>query len=214
MRKRLFMFSAIMATMMMFSGVTQAQYRGGYESTAGINVGASVIGLLFRAINYADDPGWKATQIPTIQGVYDYRVAERFSVGAAASFSHIAVDYVNELIPNDLDGDLQNFEISFTRINIAARGLFYYTTGQSFELYSGVRAGLNIWNIEVDSTDPDFAQGLDPLGEAKMFARTAAPGFQLIGLGANIYPTDNIGLNFELCIGQPYFAAVGARFRF
>jgi hypothetical protein len=213
MKARVSIVALLMTVMVLWSNVSQAQYRG-YQSAAGVNVGASLISMLFRAINYADDPGWKSTQIPTIQGVYDYRVSERFSVGGAASFSHIAVDYNNADIGNVVDNELQNFTIGFTRINVGARGLFYYTTSDVFELYSGLRLGVNIWNIKVDSTDPDFAAGLDPLAEASNFARAASPGLQVIGLGANIYPVENVGINFEFAIGQPYFAAIGMRYRF
>lgn len=215
MKSRSIAITVAMTAMLLFSGVAQAQYRGGSESAVGVNVGASLVNLLFRAVSYADQSGWKSSQIPTVQATYDYRVAERFSIGGAVSFSHIGVDYEDVTLPKDsLDGELQNFDLSLTRINIAARAIFYYTTGKSFELYSGLRPGINIWNISADSTDPDFQAGLDPLDDVKVFARAARPGLQIIGLGANIYPSDNIGINLELCIGQPYFAAIGMKYRF
>jgi len=211
MKARVSIIALVMTVMVLWSNVSQAQ---SYQSAAGVNVGASLISMLFRAINYADDPGWKSTQIPTIQGVYDYRISERFSVGGAASFSNISVDYSNDQLTNTLDGELQNFKFGLTRINVAARGLVYYTSSDVFELYSGLRLGVNIWNLNVESTDPDFAAGVDPLAEASNFARAASPGAQVIALGANIYPTENIGINFEFAIGQPYFAAIGLRYRF
>ena len=213
MRKKSIVFTVAMAAMLLFSGVAQAQYRGGSESAVGVNVGASLVNLLFRAVSYADESGWKSTQIPTLQATYDYRVAERISIGGAAAFSNIKVDYDNPNLQNIKDDQLQNFNLGLTRINIAARALFYYTTGKSFELYSGLRPGINIWSISADSTDPDFTE-LDPLEDVKMFARAASPGLQIIGLGTNIYPTDNIGINLELTLGQPYFAAIGMKYRF
>jgi hypothetical protein len=208
---RMILAIAIMAAML--SGKSaEAQYRG-MESTVGVNTGASLINMLFRAFSYADEPGFQSSGLPVVGLSYDYRVTDWFSIGGAAAFSIANMSYED---PNTnqhvVDGDLTHFSAGFTRINIAARPLFYYVNGDIFEMYSGFRFGINIYNLSAKSDDPDFDE-LDPFNEG-LFARGAAPGVQVILAGFNIFPVENIGINLEMAVGQPYFASLGVKYRF
>lgn len=213
MRKTKFLSIIAVAMLICFGNATKAQFSNN-TGIVGANVGASLIGLIFKAVDYADDPYWKASSFPSTQLSFDYKLHERFSIGGAASFSNISVDYNNPTIDNVLDGDLQNFKFGFQRINVASRSLLYYVSRDMFDLYSGLRLGVNIWRLSVESTDPDFIEGIEkPLPE-EISGRGVFLGVQLIALGTNIYVAEDLGINFEFAIGQPYFAAIGVRYRF
>lgn len=206
------MLAVAAALVLSVSMPAKAQF-GGDKATVGFNVGASAIGMLFNMMNFSDVAELKASSTPPIQFSYDYKVGDKFSVGGAFSFSHSSLEYNDPSMPNIPDSALQNFNLSLNRFTIAARGLWYYTDNDRLDLYSGLRVGLNLWPYKVESTDPDVALDLNPLGEG-IFSNAIYPNFQIIYFGGTAFVTDNIGINWELCAGQPYFAAIGLRYRF
>jgi hypothetical protein len=190
--------------------VAQAQYN---ESMAGINVGASMINMLFKTFDYADEVGFSTKSIPAIQLSYDRFLNDRFSVGAAMAYSRVSLNYQDPNVPQPVaDGEVSHFEASLTRVNVAARALFYYTNKDFVNIYTGLRFGINNYGLKASSNDPDFVE--DDVFTGGLFSRSMAPGAQLILFGANIFPADNFGINLEFAIGQPYFASVGLKYRF
>jgi hypothetical protein len=212
MKTRVTVFAVVLLMAVMAPGISRAQFGGDLRAYAGANVGFSVINMLFSSISYADNPGWTASSIPPIQLSFDYKVTERFSLGFAGAFSRANIDYVNDAIaPVGGDNELQNFNAKASRINLGLRGLFYYTDHEIVDVYSGFRTGVNIWSFDISSTDPDSGDnGIDPFSA---FGSGAMFGFQVIPIGINVFPVENIGINFELAVGQPYFAAFGVRYR-
>jgi hypothetical protein len=212
MKTRVTVFAVVLMFAMITPGISKAQFGGDLRMYGGANVGFSVINMLFKSVDYADNAGWKATQIPPIQLSFDYKVTERFSIGLAAAYAMIDIDYTDEnILPVANDGLLQNFNANISRINLGIRAFYYYTDNEVVDVYTGFRTGVNIWNIKMSSTDPDLSDnGVDPfsaIGKGAMF------GFQIVPIGINVFPVENIGINFELAIGQPYFAAFGVRYR-
>ena len=196
--------------MVLVGGQAKAQYGNGGQLTAGVNVGASLLGVLFSSISYADSDFWESTNVPAIQLSADYRMLDRLSVGGAFSFATTRVKYADPNLLPVLDDELSDFDISMNRINAAIRVLAYYTETDMVDLYSGLRMGVNIWGVNASSNDPDLDAGIDPLGgsfQGSFF------GFQAILLGGTFYPVDPIGINFEFCIGQPYFASLVIKYR-
>jgi hypothetical protein len=79
---------------------------------------------------------------------------------------------------------------------------FHYGKEDKVDLYSGVRLGMIFWVNSIESASGNF----DLLD--KMI--TSRPFFGLTAFGARVYPTKNIGLNFELNLGAPNVIGIGA----
>lgn len=189
----------------------KAQYGSDGQIIAGVNVGASLIGVLFSSISFADTDYWKSTNIPTLQINADYRMLDWLSIGGAFSYASTKVDYFDpNLAPIPDDDKLSDFKLNMNRFNVAVRTLAYFGNHEMIDLYSGVRIGANIWDVNSSSKDPDLKNGLDPLNGS---FQGSFLGLQLILLGGTIYPVEAIGINFEFAVGQPYYAALGLRYR-
>ncbi|HRZ42801.1 MAG TPA: hypothetical protein P5228_08895 [Bacteroidales bacterium] len=213
MKAKITMMAVVAALILCVSVPAKAQFSDG-KATAGINVGASLISMLFRAVDLSETGTFETSATPPVQLSFDYKVGRKFSVGAAFSFSHISADYNDPTLTPVTDTMLQNFSLTLNRISFAARGLWYYTDNDKLDLYSGLRVGLNMWPLKLSSTDPDIdVADANPFSEG-LFANPVYPAFQFIVFGGTAFVTDNIGINWELCAGQPYFAAIGARYRF
>lgn len=213
MRTKTTLFSLAFIAMMFSANVSHAQFDE-LRAYGGVNVGASLINMLFKSVSYADDPYWTASQIPPVQISADYKLADRFSLGLAVSYAHVGIDYLNPNLTNAQDGEFRDFSMKLDRINVGLRGLFYYTDHEMFDIYSGLRLGMNIYNYDFNSTDLDFTvDGESPFDGLNFSGKAAGFGLQVIGFGANIFPIENVGINLELCIGQPYFATIGVRYR-
>lgn len=197
---------------MLLANPVKAQFQEG-SSIAGVNMGASLISHIFNAVQLADKTYLESTQIPSLQLSYDYKITRKFSLGVAGSIAFANAKYDNPNFENVVDTALQNFKASLTRYNIALRALYYYDKSDNFDLYSGLRGGLNIWRLKLKSDDPDLELGVNPFNKG-FFATPVFPGLQVILFGASIYPIETVGINFELAIGQPYYASIGAKYRF
>jgi len=210
MKTRIFALVFVVAAVFSGSKGAQAQYN---ESMAGINVGASMINMLFKTFSYADEVGFSTKSIPAIQLSYDYLINDRFSIGGVMAYSRVSLNYQDPNVPQPIvDNEVSHFEASLTRINLGARTLFYYTNKDFVNIYSGLRFGINNYTLKASSNDPDFVE--DEVFTGGLFSRSMAPGAQVILFGANIFPADNFGINLEFAIGQPYFASMGLKYRF
>jgi hypothetical protein len=176
------------------------------------------------------------SNIPTIGLSWDYGVSKSFSIGIAGSYSQAKIS------ANDLEvfskstgkfDKLGNFSITVPRTTFAARFLLHYANKGRIDCYSGLRLGVGLWSVKLAAElDPDVLtrvidgieeelmlpadQGLPPfiLDKVKAKVPFVAPQVQLIIFGLRGYVTDNIGLNFELAAGSPYFLAAGVNYRF
>lgn len=174
-----------------------------YQSTLSLNAGFSMVGSLIDAQDYTDDTDVKSYSYPAIQLTYDYNIEKWFSVGLAASYQMMGIEYSNWGTGNE------NFKTDIKRLNVAFRPLFHYGNTGRIDMYSGLRIGLTNWTIDVETDDPDYDYEDDvTFSEGINFSP------QLILYGIRGYVTDNIGLNMELAIGSPHYITLGFNYRF
>lgn len=178
-----------------------------YRSTLSINAGFSAVGSL---INIADDldADAKGHALPAIQINYDKGLQKWFSIGVAASYQSMGIEYKDYEYMQDGEAVTENFRTSISRLNVAIRPLFHYANSGRIDMYSGLRVGITNWAINTQTNDPNYDFEKDvSFGKGVNFAA------QVILYGLRGYFTDNLGANFELALGSPHFASVGINYR-
>lgn len=133
--------------------------------------------------------------IPNIGCTIDYNITNYFSIGAASS-------YQSEII--NVRGAGSDIE-KITRISLNFRTLFHLNkrNRNKFDHYIGTRFGLDYWgDVFQNGSSGHF------LTNPNQFI----PSFQVF-YGMRIYFTNNIGVQCEVGIGEPYLAEGGLTFR-
>lgn len=159
----------------------------------------------------------KATATPIINGMVDYAITDKFSLGGAYSYnnfvwqdSYNSVTYQYDSTTGaviDSSVTTQSGKVKLTRQNFGVRPLFHFGNGADFDMYAGARVGFSYWNAsyEVQQDGQTSASGISPKGS--VFTVQAL-------FGIRKYFNEHVGLNFEFGIGNsPYFLAGGLNFR-
>ena len=175
------------------------------------NAGQSLIGFLFEKLRTTanqHEAGIDLSQTPALQISGDYYVDPKFSVGAAVSYQQFNINlnhwkYLDEITSQYT---IVDFSTKVTRTQIGARALFHFYNKKKLDMFSGLRFGPTIWKATTNSPDPKY--------EALGSLQGGAFAVQLIVFGLRGYLTDNIGLDFELAVGSPYYASAGINCRF
>jgi hypothetical protein len=199
---------------LIFSGTLLAQNESG-QKVVSLNFGYSLTGGVIKALGESEVSSDSfgigsvdVTTLPAISLAFDYGVGEVFSIGlmySFQSFSGEVKDYT--WVDENFETRTESIDFGLTRNNIVLLPRFHYRLdNERFDLYSGLRLGYLFWGGSVESTDPNF-------DEFSSFAG-GRPTFGLVPLGGRVYFTDNIGANFEVALGAPYIASVGAQYRF
>lgn len=200
--------NVILLALLLCSGLTyqsnaQVHEKGQMNLTVGL--GYSLIGGLF---DIATSGG--ATQssfvTPVINGMFDYGVADKFSVGGAVSYQAFGYKYKDYFDYYDNNGQAvyADFKETWTCMNIGVRGLFHFGNSDKLGMYAGLRAGYTIWTYKNDYngrtaySEPDVSLG----------AFGAQPLF-----GIRYFFSDNIGINAEAGLGT-YIVAAGLAVKF
>jgi hypothetical protein len=200
-------------------GYSQYQKNAEYV-TIGANAGVSVISVLLKGIvifnsdleGFMNNNYLTVKKPPVFQLSADYHVNDIISLGIAGAYHPVSIFWNNPDIPSvDNDGQIGDFEMSLNRINIGIRGLVHYGYTNNVDLYSGIRLGVNIWDVDFSSNDPEIKEAFHALNH---FPKGIMPGLQIIPFGITVYLEDIIGLNAEFCIGQPYFLTAGVKMKF
>ena len=200
---------------LLVSGSLFAQNQSG-EKVVSLNFGYSFTGGLIKALGDADVASTDSfgvnsidvTTLPAISLAFDYGIGEVFSIGAMYSFQSFS-GQINDYtwVDENFDTRTESIDFGLTRNNIVLLPRFHYKLdNDKIDLYSGLRLGYLFWGGEVESTDPNF-DDFDAFAGGR-------PTFGLVPLGGRFYFNDNIGANFELALGAPYVASVGAQYRF
>jgi len=126
---------------------------------------------------------------------------DKFSLGVATAYEKIAFKYTDDQY-NGSTTTKYNYEIGFSRLNIAVRPLFHFGNNDDMDLYSGLRIGTNRWSTIVKSDDPNFDE-TDITG-----VNLGAFGVQVL-FGMRYFFNENIGIQTEIGIGAPYVAEFG-----
>ncbi len=137
---------------------------------------------------------------------YDYRFGRIFSLGGAVGFQSIDINGFRDSETNEsISG-----AIDINRIFLSGRTLFHYGKNPKWDLYSGVRVGATLWNVDSSVDQDDFT-----LGTGVSFGSGTAviPHLVPIPFGFKYYPDDRIMLGAELAVGSPHVIAfqVGVR---
>ena len=188
------------------------------EKVASINLGYSLTGGLINALDEADTDdissdsfglnGLNVNSLPAISLAFDYGIGEVFSMGimySIQSFSGSIDQYT--WINNQGETRSESIDVGLTRNNLAILPRFHWRMqSENVDIYSGLRVGFLFWTGEVESSDPNF-DDFDTFSGGR-------PTVGLVPIGGRFYFTDEFGANFELAIGAPYIASIGAQYRF
>ncbi|MFB1004309.1 MAG: hypothetical protein QMC70_09275, partial [Bacteroidia bacterium] len=112
----------------------------------------------------------------------------------------------NQYIDQNFDIQTEIATTKVSRLNIALRPLFHYGDGDRLDLYSGIRVGYLMRNVETETND----ELLNVLGD--LDGNRFALG--LVPFGMRYFFTDNLGVNMDLQIGTPYVVSGGIAFTF
>ncbi len=133
---------------------------------------------------------------------FDYGLSSRWSLGGFVSTQrrHGSTEFSYE----DQSSSIQTETVKFNlrRNSIGFTPKLHYGNKERFDLYSGVRLGWLFWVNSIESESGKFDLFDDII--------TSRPFFGLTAFGARVYPTENIGLNFELNLGAPNIIGFGA----
>lgn len=181
------------------------------KSVVTAGAGYSLVGALFKSVDNAIGSNGTVDlkSTPVICGMYDYALADHFSIGAAFSYQSFTAVYTNAEYTNS-----QGFTVTgswkdrVTRMNYAIRPLFHFGDNESFDHYAGVRLGFTNWGFTSDNPDPYYnTTDFYPSGfKNRLRVQTL--------YGMRYFFTDNIGVNLELAIGSPYYMMGGVNFKF
>ena len=132
---------------------------------------------------------------------FDYSTSSRWSIGGFISTQrrHGTTEFSyadnNRVLTETVKFDLRRNSIGFNT-------KLHYGSSERIDLYSGARLGWLFWTNKIESPSGQFDLFNDLI--------TSRPFFGLTAFGARIYPTDYIGLNFELNLGAPNIIGLGA----
>jgi hypothetical protein len=187
---------------------TYAQKKQG-ESVVTLGVGSSLTGILFKAIeNSVNAVGGASLQVkstPGLQGMYDFGITDRFSLGVAGSYQSYSMIYAGYIYDTSSVG--RNYKDKITRMNIGLRPLVHLGDGEKVDTYLGARFGYTRWSYKTDNIDPNYS-----LGDIyHSFGNTVK--IQVL-FGLRYFFTDNIGIGGEISIGSPYFMMGGINAKF
>lgn len=199
-------------------------YRNTISLSSGRSLFVALRGLEAKPTDELTFKDGKASATPTFQGTYDFAVNDWFSVGLAASYNNAKISFTDITYKGKVTGEAN---ATLARTSLAARFLFHYGKGK-WDLYSGGRIGAGIWYAKVGADINDELLS-ELLGSFEAFTpsfitnrldgKSTRTGFvliqaQVIPFGARYYITDNIGVHAEVAVGAPYFATIGANYRF
>ncbi|GAB4130818.1 MAG: hypothetical protein Fur0041_00420 [Bacteroidia bacterium] len=178
------------------------KYQGQMNVTAGASF--SLTGLFINTImNGVDNvTGVSTRSTPGLNGMLDYGVTDRFSIGAAYHYQSFRADFTS--YTNDsgvvMNGD---WYASITRQNIGLRTLFHFGDNDDLDTYAGARFGYTFWSAKTNAT----GSGID-----KNTATSRLWPQALFGM--RYFFTPNIGVNVEFSVGPPYYMMFGLNARF
>lgn len=175
--------------------------------TAG--VGWSLVGALFSTLsnNTNDSSQFDFRQTPVIIGSFDYHVSPKFSIGAAYSYQSFTSEYTNYQYTGTGGGTYYGtWKNVLKRQNFAIRPLFHFGNSDEIDPYFGLRLGYTQWS----STTTNF----DPAYDSFESISIGSPIKVQVLFGSRYWVADFLGFNAEVAIGSPYFAMLGANFRF
>ncbi len=142
---------------------------------------------------------------PLYNIIFDYGLANKFTVGAGIGYQMFSVKW-----SDNSGANLFSNTDNWTRLSLTVRGDFHFISKQHFSMYTGLRVGYNIYSMTTDANPTLFPNYTTSLNVTpSVFAVQAH-------IGLTYFFTPLIGINAEagLAVGGPYVGAVGVKFKF
>jgi len=138
---------------------------------------------------------------PAATLAYDYRFGKTFSLGGAIGLQ--SLDMSN--FRNTSTNELVNGQVDINRIFLSARTLFHYGNNPKWDLYSGIRVGVTVWNVNstLERDEFTFGNGFDISGGSFIL-----PHLVPIPFGVKHYPNERLMVGAELAVGSPHVLAL------
>lgn len=146
----------------------------------------------------------KISGIPAINGMVDYGIASKFSIGLVCSYQSWSADYNSYTSYNSTTGQLTTYPASKTtgsRLNYGLRALFHFGGNPNLDMYTGLRIGQSVWTEKTTNLNPKY----------ELNSRSSIAPQTLFGI--KYFFTDLLGAGAEFAIGAPYYSAVGVSYR-
>jgi len=171
------------------------------QFSAGLGIGISAFPTFFRiveSLNQSDS--FKSSNGPAFTGYFDWNPNNVISLGINGGFQRLSQEITGfSFSVEDSLYTIDQFSYSLNRTNIGITLKFYYDDYENLDLYTGIKAGISLFQFKVDVNDDLLVNEL----EKKIRFPMVTPSFQIILLGAKYYPSENIGMFCELGIGAP-----------
>ncbi len=182
-----------------------------YKSTFSGNVGLSFVGLGVNLISKQTINTIGSVELiarPMWQGSYHYFFKKWFSLGIAYSSQQIIgtvydYEYYNNNVLEYID-----FNVVVKRSKIGVYPMFHYGKSAHKDMYSGFNIGV-LHNKATLNTE--FAGVITK--DLFSFNMGARPSMQLLLYGIRYYINKNVGFNFEVGLGAPFFCNTGFQIR-
>jgi len=145
---------------------------------------------------------------PTLFANYDYQVSRRLNIGVGVSYDRGVIIYNQTDFGWFVAPDLRSaYRIEYQRTNVAGRLLYNFIRTKHVEIYSGLRAGINMntYDTQIEMNDHKI-RFIDRLPESGRYDKY---NLQLIYMGWSVELYRESGFNLEICAGQPYFLSFG-----
>ncbi|MEY4604382.1 MAG: hypothetical protein RIT43_1674 [Bacteroidota bacterium] len=169
-----------------------------------LNINSSLRENGFNPLNSIQIPyGYGVTEIPypLLNVQLDHTIIERFSLGIA--YAHVKFSTNQTGLINDT---LYHAKVSLSKQNIGIRLLYHFNPNETFDVYTGGRIGYSVRRGNYEITN-DFGDDK----AVPLFAKNKGT-LQFI-FGIRNYFNNFFGLNFEICLGAPYFLNGGVCFK-
>ncbi len=140
---------------------------------------------------------------PAYNCTIDYSIFPRFSLGVGGAYQSLTD------IPIYNQDNYATWELEkIIKYSFTTRFLYHFVKIPKYDAYIGLRTGMTTWKEQILYNN---------LGPQNLFT-TIPPysqniSFQIL-FGYRIFPIYNVGIHFELGIGNPYLVEGGITFRF
>jgi|GEM_PF-4977309 len=185
--------------------ISKAQTAVEHPNQVSLNTGLTLSGVLLnRLFESSDSVKYSLNSSAPAQLTYQRDLAPWFRLGITYSRQTFDLHFDQYI---DETGILQtgDFDATFKRSNIMLKPSVVKSWDR-FEVFVGGRVGVGAWKVNVDSDK----LSLKFINRINGLVLPSVGGFA----GAQMFLTENIGVNAELNLGAPHLLSVGLAARF
>jgi hypothetical protein len=167
-----------------------------------VNAGLGYSIILPLIASSGSSSGVSGTYPPAYNGIVDFGIMSRFSIGVGLCYESTTITTVNQFSPYGYYTGQPTKEI-ISRTNLGIRPLWHFGHTEKLDGYLGGRMGVSFWK-QPDNSNSNFS-----LENGNFLL----PTLQFV-IGVRTFLTSDFGLHAEAAFGSPYFIEVGISFRF